>query len=61
MKGLGIFGILLWVALAVGEIKCIVKMFQCNWSPVGYAEMAYTVGTFTGLGCVIGYMDFKDK
>lgn len=60
MKG-GIVIVLMYLALVLGEIKCIVKMFQCNWEPIGKAEMVYTVGTFTGLGCVIGYMDFKDK
>lgn len=56
---------LIWGAIMiaglVGEIKCIVKMCNCNWEPIGKAEIVYTVGSFTGLGAIIGYMDIKDK
>lgn len=44
----------------IGEVKCIIKTFQCNWEPIGKAEIFYTVGTFTGAGCVIGWFDIKD-
>jgi hypothetical protein len=54
-----------YVALAlaalIGEIKCIIKMINCNWEPIGKAETIYTIGTFTGLGCVIGYVNIEDK
>ena len=50
-----------WIAMFVGEIKCIVKMCQCNWEPIGKAELFYTAGTFTGAGCIIGYFDIEDK
>lgn len=50
-----------WIAMFVGEIKCIVKMCQCNWEPIGKAEFFYTAGTFTGAGCIIGYFDIEDK
>ena len=49
------------LTLIIGEVKCIIKMVECNWEPIGKAEVIYTVGTFTGLGCVIGYIDIKDK
>ena len=49
------------IALLVGEVKCIIKMVRCDWEPIGKAEIIYTVGTFTGLGCIIGYMDIEDK
>lgn len=49
------------VAAIVGEIKCIIKMVQCNWEPIGKAEVIYTVGVFTGTGAVIGYLDIEDK
>ena len=62
MKNLGTFlGIALTLALVFGEIRCIYKMFKCNWEPIGKAEVIYTVGTFTGLGCVIGYFNISDK
>jgi len=57
--------ILVYLAIAttllVGEIKCIIKMIDCNWEPVGKAEIMYTAATFTGLGCIVGYIDIQDK
>lgn len=49
------------ILLIIGEIKCIYKMITCNWEPVGKAEILYTVGTFTGLGSIIGWIDIKDN
>lgn len=57
----GIIAIALFIASIVGEIKCIIKMIDCNWEPVGKAEVIYTASTFTGLGCIIGYIDIQDK
>ena len=58
-------GILLVIALSigalVGEIKCIVKAVNCNWEPVGKAEIIYTASVVTGLGCIVGYIDIQDK
>ena len=53
--------ILLALFLIVGEIRCVVKMLKCNWEPIGKAEVVYSLGVFTGAGCIIGYMDIKDK
>jgi hypothetical protein len=49
------------VALCVGEVKCIIKAIDCNWEPIGKAEIIYTGASLTGLGCFIGYMDIEDK
>lgn len=49
---------ILWFA---GEVMCFVKMINCNWEPVGKAEIIYTGGTFTGLGFIIGWLDIEDK
>jgi hypothetical protein len=57
----GIFYLALNVALLVGEIKCIIKMIDCNWEPIGKAEVIYTASTFTGVGCIVGYIDIQDK
>lgn len=58
-------GILLVIALSIGaligEIKCIVKAYECNWEPVGKAEIIYTASVVTGLGCIVGYIDIQDK
>ena len=59
MKAVIVFSIFL--AALVGEVKCIIKMVECNWEPIGKAEIFYTAGTFTGLGVVIGYLDIQDK
>ena len=45
----------------VGEVKCIIKAVDCNWEPIGKAEIVYTVGACTGTGCIIGYLDIEDK
>lgn len=45
----------------IGEVKCVIKMIKCNWEPIGKAEIIYTIGTFSGLGSIIGYMDIEDK
>lgn len=49
------------IALLVGEIRCIYKMCKCNWEPIGKAEVVYTIGTFTGAGVIIGYINIEDK
>jgi hypothetical protein len=62
MKTTGIVVVIALAVLAlVGEIKCIVKAFDCNWEPVGKAEIIYTASVVTGLGCIVGYIDIKDK
>tara|TARA_R110000764_G_scaffold111252_2_gene197940 strand:+ start:940 stop:1125 length:186 start_codon:yes stop_codon:yes gene_type:complete len=61
MKVLSIIYALVIVAFLVGEVKCFFKMIDCNWEPVGKAEVIYTASTFTGLGCIVGYIDIKDK
>ena len=49
------------VASIVGEVKCIVKAVNCNWEPIGKAEIVYTVAAFTGAGFIVGYIDIEDK
>jgi len=49
------------IILLIGEIKCVIKMINCNFQPIGKAEIFYTVGTFTGAGCIIGYFNIEDK
>jgi len=58
-------GIVVYLAIIIlaitGWVKCIVKTVKCNWEPIGKAEIIYTIGTFTGAGAVIGYLNIKDK
>lgn len=61
----GIVVLLVYIAiiatLIAGEVKCIIKAVECNWEPIGKAEVIYTVAAFTGVGCIVGYMDIVDK
>jgi hypothetical protein len=61
----GITVILVYVAiiviLVVGEVKCIIKAVQCNWEPIGKAEIFYTAASITGFGAIAGYIDIQDK
>jgi hypothetical protein len=45
----------------IGEVKCIIKAIDCNWEPVGKAEIVYTGASLTGLGCIVGYINIEDK
>ena len=39
--------------LLIGEVKCIIKVFKCNWDPIGKAEVIYTAASCTGLGAIV--------
>lgn len=60
MKGLGI--VLGFVAVAVlpviGWVKCLIHLCQCDFSPIGKAEIIYGIGTFTPVGAILGWFDF---
>jgi len=53
--------IILIIATLVGEVKCIIKAVNCNWEPIGKAEVIYTAAACTGLGAIVGYIDIKDN
>jgi hypothetical protein len=59
--GVALIGVVMVVFSLVGEIKCIIKAVKCNWEPIGKAEIIYTGASVTGLGCIVGYIDIKDK
>ena len=61
MKAGTLIAIALTVLAIVGEFKCLFKAFDCNWEPVGKAEIIYTTAVVTGLGCIVGYIDIQDK
>jgi len=58
---LAIVSIALVLLPLIGEVLCIYKAVKCNWEPVGKSEIIYTVSAITGLGCIVGYIDIKDK
>lgn len=53
--------IAIWATVIIGEIKCIMKAINCNWEPIGKAEIIYTASAFTGIGAIVGYIDIEDK
>lgn len=50
-----------WLMLIVGEVRCIIKAVECNWNPIGKAEIVYTVAALTGAGAVVGYINIEDN
>jgi len=52
--------VILTIVLLTGWVKCVIKLTDCDFSDkTSYkAEVIYSVGTFTGLGSIVGYMDF---
>ncbi len=56
-----IIPILIVLVMLTGQVKCVIKAFSCNWSPIGKAEVVYTIGSLTGFGSVIGYFDIEDE
>jgi hypothetical protein len=46
------------VLLLIGEIKCIIHLFMCDFEPSYKAEWIYCIGACTGLGSIIGWFDF---
>ena len=61
MKKVIIIGLAIALLAIVGEVKCIIKAINCNWEPVGIAEIVYTGSAVLGLGCIVGYIDIQDK
>jgi len=57
---IGIYLVII-VLLFIGEVKCIIKAVNCNWEPVGKAEVVYTGAALTGLGCIVGWIDIEDN
>ena len=47
--------------LLIEEIKCVVKAIQCNWEPIGKAEIVYTASAVCGIGVIVGWIDIEDK
>lgn len=61
MKTVVIIYIALVLAAITGEVKCIYKAFNCNWEPIGKAEIVYTASACCGLGTIVGWIDIQDK
>jgi hypothetical protein len=53
--------IAIYALVIIGEIKCIIKAWNCNWEPIGKAEIIYTASACCGLGFIVGWITIKDK
>jgi hypothetical protein len=56
-----IINMIIFFLLIIGYCRNVYKFVTCNFEPVGKAEVLYGIGTFTGLGGIIGWFDIKDK
>ncbi len=61
MKTITFIQLAIVIGFLVGEIKCIYKAIDCNWEPIGKAEIIYTASACTGLGCIVGWINIEDK
>tara|TARA_R110000822_G_scaffold7757_3_gene31503 strand:+ start:305 stop:499 length:195 start_codon:yes stop_codon:yes gene_type:complete len=64
MKKLGIVVVIqvaIMLFLLVGWCKCVYKAINCNWEPIGKAEVIYTGGVLLGYGGIIGWINIEDK
>lgn len=55
-----LFALVLYVAMIVGYIKCVVNLIQCDFEPSYKAEIIYGFGCVTGAGSIIGYLDLGE-
>ena len=55
-----ILAFLFWTFYIVGEIICFAKFFDSDFEPSYKREIIYGVSAFTGVGGVVGYMNFPD-
>lgn len=58
---ISIMYITLVVLAIIGEVKCIIKFVQCDFKAPYKAEVIYGVGTITGLGAVVGWIDINNN
>lgn len=58
-----IFIVALWLFAIIGEVVCIVKAINSDWSndTSWKREVVYTVSALTGIGAVVGWVNIEDK
>lgn len=44
----------------IGEIRCIYKFCKCDFKQPYKAEIVYGIGSFTGAGAIIGWININD-
>ena len=50
--------VVIFIVLAIGYVKGVVKLVQCDFKPSYKAEIIYSVGVISGLNGVLGWIDF---
>lgn len=60
-KGFMGFIVVLLLAAFIGEIRCIYKAINCNWEPIGKAEVIYTGAALSGFGAIVGWINIEDN
>jgi hypothetical protein len=57
--------LLLWILVIglgiIGEIQCIIKAIDSDWKSPYKRELIYTVSSLTGVGAIVGWLNFKDN
>ena len=48
------------IACIIGEVKCIIKFFQCDFKEPYKREIIYGVSMCCGIGAVVGYLDIEE-
>ena len=49
-----------WLALVAGWVSCVYKFCTSDFEPPYKREAIYGLGSVTGLGAVIGYINIED-
>ena len=44
----------------MGWVKCVIKLVKTDFQAPYKAEVIYGIGTFTGAGAIIGWIDIKE-
>lgn len=57
MKRFFVIYVLFWAIMLAGYVQCVYKLCKCDFEPSYKAKVIYGIGTFSGLGCIIGWFD----
>jgi len=55
-----IIPIVIIILSLMGWVKCIIKLSKTDFQAPYKAEVIYGIGTFTGAGAIIGWINIKD-
>lgn len=58
---LALFILIIFFASIIGWGKNIIKLFKADFEAPYKNEIIRTIGVFTPLGCIVGFMDINDR